>query len=129
MAKLATGALTPSKDPFEAYWIEDYKGIALVNKFLKDQHGFNTRFMVDAHFNDLVRYRLQGEAFALRAWFQWDLLRRYGGIHYYGYNYAAYSHSTVQLILVQHPGAPKNLLPIICRKDKDPENPHRMCSS
>ncbi|MBC5642784.1 RagB/SusD family nutrient uptake outer membrane protein [Parabacteroides sp. BX2] len=80
MAKLATGALTPSKDPFEAYWIEDYKGIALVNKFLKDQHGFNTRFMVDAHFNDLVRYRLQGEAFGLRAWFQWDLLRRYGGI-------------------------------------------------
>ena len=80
IVKLATGALTPSADPFKSFWTDDYKAIALVNKFLKDQKGFNTRFMVDAHHNDLVRYRLQGEAFALRAWFQWDLLRRYGGV-------------------------------------------------
>lgn len=80
MVKLATGALTPSKDPFKESWTNDYKAIALVNKFLKDQRGLNTRFMVDAHHNDLVRYRLQGEAYALRAWFQWDLLQKYGGI-------------------------------------------------
>lgn len=79
MAKLATGALTPAKDPFREYYIDDYQAIALVNKFLKDGRGFHTRFMVDPHHNDLVRHRLQGEAFALRAWFQWDLLRRYGG--------------------------------------------------
>ena len=29
--------------------------------------------------NSLVRHRLQGEAFALRAWFQWDLLQKFGG--------------------------------------------------
>lgn len=80
MTKLATGALMPGSDPFRGYWVDDYKAIALVNKFLKDRRGFNSRFMVDAHHNDLVRYRLQGEAYALRAWFQWDLLRRYGGV-------------------------------------------------
>lgn len=80
LTKMATGALTPSADPFRDFWIDDYKAIAFTNRFLKDQRGFNTRFMVDAHHNDLVRYRLQGEAFALRAWFQWDLLQRYGGI-------------------------------------------------
>lgn len=80
MTKLATGALMPATDPFKAFWTDDYKAIALVNRFLKDQRGFNTRFMVDEHHNDLVRHRLQGEAFALRAWFQWDLLQRYGGI-------------------------------------------------
>ncbi len=31
------------------------------------------------HLNDLLRRRLQGEAFALRAWFQWDLLQKFGG--------------------------------------------------
>ena len=35
--------------------------------------------MVDLHYNDLVRNRLQGEAFALRAWFEWDLLQKFGG--------------------------------------------------
>jgi hypothetical protein len=29
--------------------------------------------------NNLVRNRLQGEAFALRAWFEWDLLQKFGG--------------------------------------------------
>jgi hypothetical protein len=35
--------------------------------------------MTNAHYNDLVKNRLQGEAFALRAWFEWDLLQKFGG--------------------------------------------------
>ena len=46
---------------------------------MKDRRGFNTRFLLDLRLNDLLRYRLQGEAFALRAWFQWDLLQKFGG--------------------------------------------------
>lgn len=80
MTKLATGALTTSADPFKAFWTDDYKAIALVNKFLENRNGFNARFRVDARQDSLVRYRLQGEAYALRAWFQWDLLKRYGGL-------------------------------------------------
>ena len=77
--RLATGTITTGQDPFLTYWTRDYQSINLVNLFLKDRRGFNTRFLLDAHLNDLVRRRLQGEAFALRAWFQWDLLQKFGG--------------------------------------------------
>lgn len=79
MVRLATGALPTSQDPFRTYWDRDYRSIYLVNLFLKDRKGYNTRFLVDAHLDSLVKTRLQGEAFALRAWFQWDLLQKFGG--------------------------------------------------
>ena len=77
--KLATGSITTGADPFLTYWDRDYQAIALANLFLKDRRGINTHFIRDAHLNDLVRNRLQGEAFGLRAWFQWDLLQKFGG--------------------------------------------------
>ncbi len=77
--RLAVGSLTFSLDPFETYWRRDYRGLYLVNLFLKDRRGFNTRYLIDARLDSLLRYRLQGEAFALRAWFQWDLLQKFGG--------------------------------------------------
>lgn len=77
--RLSVGTLTPNADPFDTYWERDYESIYLVNLFLKDRKGYNTRFIVNEHFNDLVRRRLQGEAFALRAWFYWDLLQKFGG--------------------------------------------------
>ncbi len=80
MRRLALGALPTSRDAFATYWDRDYKAIKLVNTFLKDRRGYNTRFLIDAHFNDLVKNRLQGEAFALRAWFYWDLLEKFGGV-------------------------------------------------
>jgi len=79
MKRLATGSLTTNQDPFLTYWDRDYKSIHLVNMFLKDREGYNTKFLVNAVWNDLMRNRLQGEAFALRAWFQWDLLQKFGG--------------------------------------------------
>jgi hypothetical protein len=79
MRRLAINALPTSSDPFRTYWDRDYKSIKLVNTFLKDRRGYNTRFLIDEKFNLLVQSRLQGEAFALRAWFQWDLLQKFGG--------------------------------------------------
>lgn len=79
MNKLAVGSLVTGDDPFRGYWQNDYRAISLVNLFLKDRRGYNSRFLLDKANNDLVRNRLQGEAFALRAWFQWDLLKRFGG--------------------------------------------------
>jgi hypothetical protein len=76
---LAVGTLSPSSDPFLDYWKRNYDGIYLTNLFLKDRNGYNTRFLVDEYKNNLVRNRLQGEAFALRAWFFWDLLQKFGG--------------------------------------------------
>ena len=77
--RLAVGSLTTGTDPFATYWTRDYNSIRLVNMFLKDRRGFNTKFIVAAHMDSLVRYRLQGEAYALRAWFYWDLLQKFGG--------------------------------------------------
>lgn len=79
MRRLAIGALPTSKDPFRTYWERDYKSIKLVNTFLKDRRGYNTKFIINERFNYLVKTRLQGEAFALRAWFEWDLLQKFGG--------------------------------------------------
>jgi hypothetical protein len=79
MNKLAVGSMVTGDDPFATYWTNDYRAISLVNLFLKDRRGINTRFLLDAPNNTLVSRRLQGEAYALRAWFQWDLLKRWGG--------------------------------------------------
>jgi len=77
--RLATGTLSTNLDPFLTYWDRDYQSINLVNLFLKDRRGYNTRFVLDKRHNELLRRCLQGEAFALRAWFQWDLLQKFGG--------------------------------------------------
>jgi len=79
MDVLAQGLTVTSADPVQTYWDRDYKQIYLANLFLKDRKGFNTRYLVVPHLDSLVRYRLQGEAFALRAWFYWDLLQKFGG--------------------------------------------------
>ena len=79
MTRMAVGALPTSQDPFRTYWDRDYRSIYLVNLFLKDRRGYNTRFLVNDHLDSLVKNRTQGEAFALRAWFQWDLLQKFGG--------------------------------------------------
>lgn len=79
LRRLAVGTITTGLDPFVVYWDRDYKSLNLLNTFLKDRRGFNTHFLVVPHLDSLVRYRLQGEAFALRAWFQWDLLQKFGG--------------------------------------------------
>lgn len=79
MHRLATGTMTTSNDAFLTYWQRDYKNIRSVNLFLKDRRGYNTKFIINSHFNTLVKNRLQGEAYALRAWFEWDLLQKFGG--------------------------------------------------
>lgn len=79
MHRLATGTMTTSNDAFLTYWQRDYKSIRNVNLFLKDRRGYNTRFIINDHYNTLVKNRLQGEAFAIRAWFEWDLLQKFGG--------------------------------------------------
>lgn len=79
LRQLAVGALTTGQDPFRTYWDRDYKAIRLLNMFLEDRKGYNTRFLIDPHLDTLVRNRLLGEAYALRAYFQWDLLQKFGG--------------------------------------------------
>ncbi|MCJ7447658.1 MAG: RagB/SusD family nutrient uptake outer membrane protein [Bacteroidales bacterium] len=79
LRRYAVNAMTSSNDPFATYWDRDYRTISQCNIFLKDGRGYNTRYMVKTTFNDQVRTRLQGEAYALRAFFEWDLLQKFGG--------------------------------------------------
>jgi hypothetical protein len=79
MERYSVNSMTTSQDPFNTYWDRDYRSIRNCNMFLKDRRGYNTKFENNSHFNDLVKNRLQGEAFALRAWFEWDLLQKFGG--------------------------------------------------
>lgn len=79
LRRMAVGSLTTGSDPFLTYWDRDYKSINLVNMFLEDRMGYNTRFLIVPRLDSIVRNRLQGEAFALRAYFQWDLLQKFGG--------------------------------------------------
>ena len=79
MRRFAVGSGTPASDPFETFWIRNYRGIMYVNKFLKDRLGINTRYMIDNEQNRRLQRALQGDAYALRAWYQFDLLRKWGG--------------------------------------------------
>lgn len=79
LKRLVQGEMTTGNDAFQTYWTRDYRAIRLLNIFLKDRRGYNTKFIINQHWNDLVKNRLQGEAFGLRAWFEWDLLQKFGG--------------------------------------------------
>ena len=79
LRRYAQNAMPTSLDPFQTYWDRNYKAIRNCNMFLKDRRGYNTKFVFNAKWNDMVRNRLQGEAFALRAWFELDLLQKFGG--------------------------------------------------
>ena len=79
LRQYALNTMTTSQDPFQRYWDRDYRSIAQCNTFLQDRRGYNTRYIVKDNYNKQVKDRLQGEAFALRAWFEWDLLQKFGG--------------------------------------------------
>ena len=80
VSRMAIGVNSPDNNPFQTYWTRDYQGIYNTNLFLKDRAGRNVRYMLDPHLNELLTDLLWGEAFALRAWFQWDLLQKFGGM-------------------------------------------------
>lgn len=80
MSRFAVGITSPSNDPFQTYWTRDYQGIYNCNLFLKNDNGRNLRYMLDERRDSLLVNMLWGEAYALRAWFQWDLLQKFGGV-------------------------------------------------
>ena len=79
LRKLAQGIINPADDPFATFWERDYQGIYYCNRFLKDNEGLNTQYLISHEADSLLRHNYQGDAFALRAWFAYDLLRKFGG--------------------------------------------------
>lgn len=66
-------------NPFASKWNNDYTAINYLNLFLKDNVGFNTRYLVDFEADRAYRHCQQGSAFGLRAWLHFDLLRAFAG--------------------------------------------------
>lgn len=73
------GQSQPSSHPLASVWSRDYEGIYYVNLFLKDNIGLNTRYLVDESTDKLLRNALQGDAYGMRAWYMYDLLKTFGG--------------------------------------------------
>jgi len=78
--KFAKGSLLASSNAFDGIWQDGYRGIASLNSFLKDNKGYKTNYYINKNLNNLYRANLQGQAFALRGYFYWKLLQRWGGI-------------------------------------------------
>ena len=79
VSRMAIGVNAPDNYPFQTYWTRDYQGIYNTNLFLKDGNGKKIRYMLDKRLDSLLVNMLWGEAYALRAWFEWDLLQKFGG--------------------------------------------------
>lgn len=81
MNRFGMGTIGVNDDPFKSdVYTDSYRAIGSVNRFLEDNRGLNTRYSVNDRENELKRKRLHGEAFALRAWYEWELLKYYGGV-------------------------------------------------
>ncbi len=82
--RMATGEWTSSFNPISK-WASAYKGITYINKFLdiyKEVKWANDVEMSDtanARKNKLHLERLTGEAYGMRAWFQYELLQYHAG--------------------------------------------------
>ena len=77
--KFATGSALMSNYSHSSVYTRDYQGIYYCNLFLKDDIGLNTRYMIDEEYNTKLQRALQGDAYALRAWYLYDLLKFFGG--------------------------------------------------
>ena len=70
---------TDLSNPFASIWTNSYEGIYQCNLFLKDDIGLNTRYYIDIEADNVLRKCLQGDAYAMRAWNYFTLLKFFGG--------------------------------------------------
>lgn len=80
MRELSLGYGKMTSNPFAAIWSRDYQGINYCNMFLKDGIGLSMQYLLDPESNKVLARYLQGDAYALRAWFHYDLLKTFGGV-------------------------------------------------
>ncbi|WP_282134743.1 RagB/SusD family nutrient uptake outer membrane protein [Seonamhaeicola maritimus] len=74
------GYYTSVNNPLNA-WTSRYDELKNINQFLEvGLDGTVVYLKSDAALDDILRNRLKGEAYFLRAWIHFDLLRRFGGI-------------------------------------------------
>ena len=80
MRLFSTGTAQMGSNPFSSVWTRDYKAIYYCNLFLENNLGLNTHYLIDKESDDALKISLQGDAYALRAWYHYDLLKTFGGV-------------------------------------------------
>jgi len=109
IVQFAKGQLTTGNQfVVRDYWTRDYNAIFLLNLFLKDNRGLNSRVLIKPELNTLVVRRLQGEAFGLRAWAERDLLKKFGGKELGGTKMLGFPIVTEPLDATQEINLPRN---------------------
>lgn len=68
-----------TSNPFASLWNDSYASINYLNMFLKDNVGYNTQYMLNQEADRALRKCLQGDAYGLRAWNHFLLLRMFAG--------------------------------------------------
>jgi len=80
MRQFSVGNTSITSNPFGSIWSRNYEAINYCNLFLEDDLGLNTQYLLDAKTNEALAKTLQGDAFALRAWNYYELLKTFGGV-------------------------------------------------
>ena len=85
-SKAARGSLNAISNPLGDNWGNDYTYLNRINQFMEkmvldpnSKIKTPIKFVQDSALNIKTFYYLKGEAFFLRAWYQFDLLQKYGG--------------------------------------------------
>ena len=80
MRRFSVGDITITSNPFGTVWTRDYEAINYCNMFLENRRGINTHYLLDPVSDRELAHMLEGDAYALRAWYHYDLLKVFGGI-------------------------------------------------
>ena len=77
--RFATGSAQMNGYNFSSLYTRDYSAIYYCNLFLKDDLGLKTRYLINEEANAKLQRCLQGDAYALRAYYLYELLKFFGG--------------------------------------------------
>lgn len=80
MRQFSVGNTSITANPFDNIWSRNYEAINYCNLFLHQDLGLNTQYLLDQESNKALARTLQGDAYALRAWNYYELLKTFGGV-------------------------------------------------
>lgn len=80
MRQFSVGNTQITTNPFGSIWSRNYEAINYCNMFLEDNLGLNTQYLLDNESDRALARSLQGDAYALRAWNYYELLKTFGGV-------------------------------------------------
>ena len=70
---------TMTSNPFSSLWTNNYDAINYANMFLKDNRGYETQYMINHDADIALRRSIQGDAYGMRAWMLFGLLKMFAG--------------------------------------------------